>query len=194
LRAKRGCPCASYAVYDARLASVERDLANAPGRSDAVRGQLPRCDKGAGVRMNTRLDHLRHEMLRLFRFGLTGVVATTVYATVSLLAIEAFGAAPIAGSILGYATAIGVSFYGHSLFSFRVGLDHGTALRRFLVLAAASFVLSTMLMWLIADIMGLSPRIAVAVIAVVIPINNYVCNRFWVFREGLSPASDRAAL
>lgn len=144
--------------------------------------------------MNTRLDHLQGEMLRLFRFGLTGVVATTVYAMVSLLAIEAFGAAPVAGSVLGYAAATGVSFYGHSLFSFQVRLDHGTALRRFLVLAAASFVLSTGLMWLIADIMGLSPRIAVAVITIVIPINNYICSRFWVFREGLSPASDRAEL
>jgi putative flippase GtrA len=139
--------------------------------------------------MNTRLDHLQREMLRLFRFGLTGVVATTVYATVSLLAIEAFGAAPVAGSILGYAAATGVSFYGHSLFSFQVRLDHGTALRRFLLLAVASFVLSTGLMWLIADNMGLSHRIAVAVIVIVIPINNYISSRFWVFREGLSPAS-----
>jgi putative flippase GtrA len=139
--------------------------------------------------MNTRLDHLQREILRLFRFGLTGVVATTVYATVALLAIEAFGAAPVAGSVLGYATATGVSFYGHSLFSFQVRLDHGTALRRFLVLSAASFVLSTGLMWLIADIMDFSPRIAVAVIVIVIPINTYICSRFWVFRDGLSPAA-----
>ena len=124
---------------------------------------LPICDKGRfEFRMNTRFDHLQREMLRLFRFGLTGVVVTAVYATVSLLAIEAFDTAPVAGSVLGYVAATGVSFYGHSLFSFQVRLDHGTALRRFLVLQSANFVLSTGLMWLIADIMGLSPRIAVA--------------------------------
>jgi hypothetical protein len=33
-----------------------------------------------------------------------------------------------------------------------------------------------------------------AVIAVVIPVNNYICSRFWVFREGLAQATDRAAL
>jgi len=43
--------------------------------------------------------------------------------------------------------------------------------------------------WLIADVLGLSPRIAIAVVTVLIPITNYLANRFWVFLPGLRRAA-----
>jgi putative flippase GtrA len=135
--------------------------------------------------VSTRLHDLRVEGLRLLRFGLVGIIATATYSIVTLVAIEAFDVSPVPASVLGVAASIGVSYFGHTLYSFRVTLDHATFVWRFLILAGASLLITTGLMWLLSDVMQGSHRLAIAVIAVLIPVFNYICNRFWVFRTAM---------
>jgi putative flippase GtrA len=125
------------------------------------------------------------ELGRLVRFGLVGVVATAVYSVVALLAIQGLDLSPIFGSALGCTASIAVSYYGHTLYSFRVEINHAAFLWRFLSVAAASFIIATGVMWLLTDLMDVSYLLSVGIIAVLVPITNYVCNRFWIFRPGL---------
>jgi putative flippase GtrA len=138
------------------------------------------------------LTKLLRESGRLLRFGLTGIFATGVYVLVSLVAIEVFGCSAVAGSVLGFTASVGISFYGHTLYSFKVNIDHGRALHRFVILAIASFALSTGLMWLLADVMAMPHRMSIAAIVVVIPLTNYLFSRFWVFRSGLARSTSLA--
>lgn len=118
-----------------------------------------------------------------------GIAATLVYAIVSAVGNEAFAITPVFASIIGQVASAGVSYFGHSLFSFRVKTNHQAYLLRFLIIAAIMFALNSAVTWLIADVLKLSPRIAIATVAVLIPIVNYVCNRFWVFTPGPVPAN-----
>src|SRR5262245_34078736 len=115
-----------------------------------------------------RVETFALEVGRLIRFGVTGLAATAVYAVVSLVSIEVSRFSLVAGSVLGVGASTGVSFYGHTRYSFKVELDHDSPLRRFLILAALSFALSTGLMWLLVYVIGVSPRIAVVTICIVI--------------------------
>lgn len=125
------------------------------------------------------------ELGRIIRFGVVGIGATLVYAVVTAAGNEALGIKPVLASIIGQAASTAVSYFGHALFSFRVKTNHQTYLWRFLVIAAFTFALNGAVTWLIADVLKLSPRIAIATVTVLIPIVNYVCNRFWVFMPGL---------
>jgi putative flippase GtrA len=136
----------------------------------------------------TAMLHLRPllvELGRMVRFGVVGVFATLVYVAVAGPANEVFGILPVIASLLGVTASIGVSYFGHLFFSFRVEPNHRDFLWRFLLIAALSFGLSAGATWLIANVMQLSPRLAIATVIVVIPIVNYVCNRYWVFMPGL---------
>jgi putative flippase GtrA len=122
---------------------------------------------------------------RIIRFGLVGVCATLVYILVSIIANENLRIAPVPTSILAQASSFAVSYFGHTVYSFRVKSDHSLFLWRFALITGLTFVLATSMTWLIADVGRLSPRIAVAVVAVLIPLVSYLCNRFWVFAPGL---------
>lgn len=125
------------------------------------------------------------EFGRLFRFGIVGIVATLVYAGATLFAIEILHLAPVLSSIVGQLTATGVSYFGHSMFSFAVQADHKTYLSRFLVILLLTFALNASVTWLLSDVLQISHRISVAVVTVLIPLVNFVCNRYWVFLPGL---------
>jgi putative flippase GtrA len=120
------------------------------------------------------------------RFGIVGLCATLVYVAVAGFANEVFEIAPVFASLLGVAASTGVSYFGHVFFSFRVEPNHRDFLWRFLLIAALAFSLSAGMTWLIANVMQLSPRLAITTVTVLIPIINYLCNRYWVFMPGLT--------
>lgn len=125
------------------------------------------------------------ELGRLFRFGIVGIAATLVYAGATLFAIEIFHLAPVLSSLFGQLIATSVSYFGHSIFSFAVQADHKTYLTRFLVILLLTFALNAIVIWLLSDVMHVSHRVSVAVVTVLIPLVNFVCNRYWVFSPGL---------
>lgn len=132
-----------------------------------------------------QLPDLIVEFARLVRFGIVGVIATLVYFSTTFVAIEAFALTPVRASIVGQVTAMGVSYFGHSLFSFAVKTDHRTYLWRFLVIAALTFTMNGVVTWLLTDVLRVYYPIAVGIVGLLIPLTNYVCNRFWVFMPGL---------
>lgn len=127
------------------------------------------------------------EIYRLVRFGLVGACATLVYIAVGIAANEIFLITPVVASILAQTVAFGISYIGHSMYSFRVETDHNIFLWRFSAIAALTFVLSTLTTWLIVDVAHLSSRIGLLAVAVLIPVVNYLFNRHWVFAHGLNP-------
>jgi putative flippase GtrA len=128
---------------------------------------------------------------RIFRFSLVGICATFVYILVSTLANEIWRITPVPASILAQIASFVVSYFGHSAYSFRVEADHRAFLWRFALITGLTFVLATSATWLVADVGHLSPLVAIAVVAVLIPFVSYLCNRFWVFAPGLTSSSRR---
>jgi putative flippase GtrA len=78
-----------------------------------------------------------------------------------------------------------VSYLGHSKYSFQVETDHRTFLWRFSLVAAITFSMNAVATWVLAIVAGLSHTVSFLILTVLIPLTNYLCNRFWVFLPGL---------
>src|SRR5688572_20981874 len=135
--------------------------------------------------MALSINHLPVSGGRIFRFGIVGIAATAVYAVTTLLAVEIAGLRPVLASIVGQVAAAGVSYFGHAIYSFTVELDHRTYLWRFLIIAALTFGMNVLVTWLLTDVVEMSYRTVLVIVTIMIPVTNYLCNRFWVFLPGL---------
>jgi putative flippase GtrA len=133
----------------------------------------------------SRFAELAVETGRIVRFGIVGLIATVTYATATFIAVEWLRIDPVPASILGQGISTPVSYFGHAWLSFQVKADHRTILWRFLVIGAVTFGLNGAVTHLFTHVFSISNRITIIVVTILIPLVNYLCNRFWVFRPGL---------
>jgi putative flippase GtrA len=135
------------------------------------------------------IRQLTIEVGRIIRFGIVGVGAALVYAAVTALAVESGVASPVVASVAGHLVAGLISYFGHLHFSFAVNPDHQVFAWRFVVIALITIAMNVGVTFLLTTVLGMSYRVAVLVVMVLIPLTNYLCNRFWVFHPGLEPLS-----
>ena len=134
---------------------------------------------------------LVEEFWRLARFSTVGAVATVVHIGVAMAAVAAAGASPTVGAVIGFAAAFTVSYFGHFRFSFAVAGRYRDYVLKFAVSSLASFLLSTVAVWVATAILRIDYKPALVALAVIVPVCNYLMNRFWVFLqpEGTSSRS-----
>jgi putative flippase GtrA len=122
-----------------------------------------------------------HEFWRLARFSTVGAVATVVHIGVAMLAVAAVGVNPTFGAAIGFVAAFAVSYVGHFRFSFAVPGRYRDYILKFAVSSLASFLLSTTAVWVATAILGIDYKPALVALAIIVPVCNYLMNRFWVF-------------
>jgi putative flippase GtrA len=130
---------------------------------------------------------LAEEFWRLARFSIVGVVATVLHIGVAMIAVAAAGANPTVAAMIGFTAAFAVSYFGHFRFTFAASGRHRDYLLKFAVSSLASLVLSTGTVWVATAILGIDYKPALFALAVIVPVCNYLVNRFWVF---LQPGAD----
>ena len=126
---------------------------------------------------------LVHEFWRLARFSAVGAVATVVHVAVSMIAVAAAGANPTVGTMIGFAAACTVSYIGHFRFTFAVSGRHRDYPLKFAASALASFFLNITAVWVATAVLGIDYKPALISLAIIVPICNYLVNRFWVFLQ-----------
>jgi putative flippase GtrA len=126
----------------------------------------------------------RSEAGRILRYGLVGGLTAVVYFTVTIAGVEWIGFAPVVASLVAQAATVGLAFYGHALYSFQLAPNREYFVR-FVTITTFLFGLNFALSWLMTRRLGMSYPVAMVVVAVAIPLANFVLNRFWVFLPGL---------
>ena len=125
-----------------------------------------------------RLGGLLGESLR---FTVVGALATAIHYGVALTV--AVIASPYVANVCGYCAAVGVSYFGHQKFTFRVGGSGTAHLRRMprFVVTSLSALLLSQLAFACADYAGLSDTVGLAVAVLTVPPYTFLLNRIWVF-------------
>jgi putative flippase GtrA len=121
------------------------------------------------------------EFWRLARFSAVGGLATVVHIGVAMVAVSAAGANPTVGAMIGFIAAFLVSYIGHFRFTFAAPGHLRDYLLKFAVSSLASFGFSTGSVWLATVMLGIDYKPALIALAVIVPVCNYLMNRFWVF-------------
>jgi putative flippase GtrA len=126
---------------------------------------------------------LAEEFWRLARFFAVGTIATIVHIGVAMIVVAAAGANPTVGAMIGFIAAFMVSYFGHFRFSFAASGRYRDYLPKFALSSLASFLLSTTAVWVATAILGIDYKPALIALAIIVPVCNYLVNRFWVFLQ-----------
>ena len=121
---------------------------------------------------------------QMWRFGLSGGVATLLNAGVYWVAAVPLHIWPLAANVLGWIAAVASGYVLHSRWSFRGHGRRDNTLRttsRFVVVALISFGLNSFWIWLFTSMLRTTPSWPILPMVFVTPLVTFALNRRWVF-------------
>lgn len=120
-------------------------------------------------------------MRELIVFAAVGIGATFTHYTVALLLVEFSGTAVLIANVIAYCSAVAVSFFGHSLFTFKVALSQAR-LAKFVVVSLAALCLSQALLAFLMATARFDYRVNLIFVVAFVPVVSYLLNKFWVYK------------
>jgi putative flippase GtrA len=121
-------------------------------------------------------------MRELVVFGVVGIIATLTHYIAAIFAIEILGMDPLAANFIAYCTAVGVSFFGHSMLTFRTTMSRDRFIK-FVTVSLSALAVSQGLLLLLTYIGFFGHRINMLAVVAVVPVYSYVLNKFWVYKK-----------
>ncbi len=115
-------------------------------------------------------------------FGLVGVAATLTHYLVALAGHEGLGISLYIANLIGYLTAMSVSYFGHGYFTFRVAFSRHN-LQRFVVASVTTFLFSEALLFVLENGTAFSHRITLSLVVISVPVVSFLLNKLWVYRS-----------
>ncbi len=119
---------------------------------------------------------------QFFVFCVVGVIATLTHYLVALFFHELLAVNLYVCNLIGYVTAVVVSYCGHSRFTFRVALSQ-EIFRRFIIVSILTFIASEGILAVLENTLQLGHRISLAIVVLIIPLITFLLNKMWVFRH-----------
>lgn len=120
-------------------------------------------------------------MRELLVFGAVGIAATLTHYIVAIVAVETVGMEVLTANFLAYCVAVSVSFFGHSVLTFRASMSRSRLLK-FVVVSVSALVVSQVILWFLTVIDLFGHRINMLAVVGVVPCYSYLLNKFWVYR------------
>jgi len=120
--------------------------------------------------------------LPLLRYGLVGALATGTHVGGALLLAKLFLLPDVWASFGGFGAAVGISYIGHSQWTFaerRLCLTH---FLKFVAVAIFTWSLSALMVLGLTPFGGVSSTTRLILSIVCIPLLNYLINKCWTFR------------
>lgn len=118
---------------------------------------------------------------QISRFGVVGIIATTVHVTIFLTLVDGFAVNPFWANLAAFCTAVLVSYFGNLVWTFDMRAAGLTRLPRFIIVALLGLIANQAIVLLVVELLGQSPRLAIAVIVFVVPAMTYLGSRLWIF-------------
>ena len=105
---------------------------------------------------------------QIVRFAGIGALATAIHVTAALISEAAFGLAPQVANLVGFASAVSLSYLGQGRLTFEADLHHRVHGPRFLASALLGLALSSALTQIIAVWLGAPFVLAMIVVMLIV--------------------------
>jgi len=115
-------------------------------------------------------------------FGIIGVCATVTHYVVALTSHELVHVHIVLAHLLGYLSAVSVSYFGHAKLTFRTP-PTWQSMRRFVPVSLVSFGLSAGALAAMEHHSTLSSRVTLALAMLLIPVFTFIAIKLWVYRN-----------
>ncbi len=123
-------------------------------------------------------------------FVVVGVLATICNYGGALSAQRLLHLGPLSAGVAGYLAAVGVSYFGNSLLTFRRPALHGPQFARFMTISLAGLGLNLGLVFVDAHLLGWELWQAEIPVVLIVPVATFLMSKFWAFRH---PVAEPAA-
>jgi putative flippase GtrA len=108
-----------------------------------------------------------------------GLAASAVHLAVALSAERWLGMAPLTANGLAFICALGVSYLGNSIVTFKVEPRRGAAFARFVALSLASFGMNQLIVYGLTVKLGWPFWASLLVVISTVPVATFVLARNW---------------
>ena len=118
----------------------------------------------------------------LWKFALTGGLATILHYTVLAISLYIFGTSAAFGTALGYLAGAVLGYVANYTFTFHSLARHSKAVLSYFVMVGVGLILNTTLVWIGADQMGWPLWVVQIGATGIVFLFNFLGSRYWVFR------------
>ncbi|MFC3106626.1 GtrA family protein [Undibacterium arcticum] len=129
------------------------------------------------------------QLLRLVRFGIVGLASAAVHYLVVVGLVELTYMHPLVANIIGFATSVWVSYFGHRHWTFgeHTTTSTSTSMMRFLATAVLGFCVNELLFYLLLHFLTLPYYVSLIIDDAIVAVMTYTLSHLWAFRA--RPAS-----
>lgn len=120
------------------------------------------------------------EIARLFRFGVTGFIVAVAYIGGYTLLYHT-SLSPLVANTIAFVGAVVIQYVLQTLWTFRRALWDGVQSFRFVVTIGVGLVYSSIVASIIGPALDWRPWVAAGLVAVTLPVINYISFRLWVY-------------
>lgn len=112
-------------------------------------------------------------------FAIFGIAASATHVAVALSAARWLGLSPLAANTVAFLAALGVSYFGNAVVTFRVEPWRISAFLKFCVLAVAGFILNQAIVYALTVRLGWPFWASLLVVVAVVPPATFVLSKVW---------------
>jgi putative flippase GtrA len=120
---------------------------------------------------------------QVWLFIVVGVAATACNAVVAVAAQRLFSLGPQIDQTIGYASAVGISYLGNSMLTFRRPVMHGPQFARFAMISLAGYVIGQIIVFVCTGRLHWPLAAAEIPVVLIVPPSTFLMSKFWAFRE-----------
>ncbi|MCK2087414.1 GtrA family protein [Thauera aromatica] len=121
------------------------------------------------------------ELLLTARFGLVGILSTTLHVAIAWLLLSITTLPIIAANTLAFSIAFGFSFTGNYLWTFSAHRSARRAAFRFFLISISAFIFNSAILITALHYLPADPAFSAACSAMIIPIITFIASRLWCF-------------
>jgi len=120
---------------------------------------------------------------KILGFMTFGALAGATYAGVFMVAVDRARLPTFAASVLAFAVAIPVSYFGNRWVTYRSRNVVGPEVVRFVVVQVANLFITSAIVHFASERLALTPAAGVVVAFVAAPIVSFILFELWVYRQ-----------
>ncbi|OGT01257.1 MAG: hypothetical protein A2Z65_01200 [Gallionellales bacterium RIFCSPLOWO2_02_58_13] len=120
-------------------------------------------------------------LLQMVKFGLVGLSATAIHASVLFFLVEKLGVGPVLASIPAFLTALVISFLINHHWTFVVKRGYGRYFSRYAAVSVAGLILNIAIMYGTVLLMHQSYIVGLGVVIILVPLISFLLQRYWTF-------------
>ena len=122
-------------------------------------------------------------LLQMVKYGLVGLSATAIHASMLFFLVETLGVGPVLASIPAFLTALVISFLINHHWTFVVKGGYGRYFSRYAAVSVAGLILNIAIMYGTVSLMHQSYVVGLAVVIVFVPLISFLLQRYWTFSD-----------